>query len=137
MQLSKHIYHFALPSLFFTDEMSSADVVKNCPDGSVFKGSKKETHMTIIQYFGIITWPDGKQFEGEIYDNGDPKKGRMTFLNGDYFDGTYSHDRWTGEDEGILQCKNGDKQVGKFRLGNLCDGIKTFADGRPDELVLC
>jgi len=94
------------------------------PDGSTFKGRVSNYDGKGDYFTGRVTWTDGRTFEGEVNELGQPVKGRMTNPNGSRYDGTFNG--W-GEDEGKLVYANGDTFVGKFVNFVPTDGVMTYA----------
>jgi len=114
---------------------TSTPITMDCPSGT-FTGERLGIPTTVIKYVGRVDIPGGIVFEGEVYENGNPKEGVMTFPDGGRFEGTYPRNRWTDVDVGTMYYSNGDVYRGTFRQGARCNGTMEYADGRPADRVL-
>ena len=106
---------------------TDAAIQIQCPDGAVFSGDVITLNGNII-YVGRITWASGDRvFIGEVYENGEPKDGKMLLQGREIFNGKFGQDRFVDMDEGTIYFENGNTFTGLVRLGAPYDGVYTYA----------
>jgi len=98
-----------------------------CPDGSVFCGDAITLNNNII-YVGKVTWTaSDREFIGEVFENGEPKDGKMLLHGRLIFNGKFGRDRFVDMDEGTVYFENGNTFSGFVKLGVPYDGVYTYA----------
>jgi len=96
--------------------------VSQYQDGRVYKNN-------ITEGAGVITWPDGSQYVGNILHGVRSGKGRMRFPSGNEYTGDWLNDKAHGR--GVYVWSSGNRYEGDYRNGlREGKGKYQFADGR-------
>ena len=75
---------------------------------------------------GRYVYDTGDQYEGTFFDNGLPQKGKITYTNGDWFEGEFAN----GEiSKGTLKKHNGDVYSGTFVDEEISAGKVNYSNG--------